>query len=78
MTSQSLRVGGLVIGGAVAVALIVAATLLVGTLCWGVVVFYGSMLVHWAFNGVPSATFKQAVGIGFILTLISAVFARRS
>ena len=66
---------GLAAGGALAIILLMLLLLAISTFLWAIVVFYGSMLLHWAFDSVPEATFNQSLGIGFILAILSSIFS---
>lgn len=67
---------GIAAGSVVAVILLMLLFLAISTFLWAIVLFYGSMVVHWAFESVPSLTFRQAIGFGFILAILSSVFSR--
>lgn len=75
-TGEGLAIGGIVVGGLLGLVLLFLLVWVISTLFWAVLVFYGSMVVHWAFESVPSATFVQAIGIGFVISILRAIFGR--
>ena len=69
---------GIAAGGILALILGLAIVLAISTFLWALVVFYGSMFLHWALpDTVTSLTFAQSLGIGFVLAIISSIFGSR-
>ena len=65
--------------GALGITLVILLAIALGSLFWAVVVFYGSMLVHWAFpNLLASLTFLQAFAVGFVLSIVASLLSGRS
>lgn len=75
-TGTGLAVGGMVIAGAAGIMLLGLVLTLISAVMWAVIIFYGSMILHhiWP-DHIPSATFLEAFGIGFVLALLRSIFS---